>query len=86
MKNALPMILLNYYFLKVIVSVTFATSLTWYSGGLLLGWPGATAPSAPALIRPCPLIPLGCILCVALQLFLITGQQEKRCLLYDKSV
>ena len=36
------------YFLKVIVSVTFVTSLTWYSGGPILGGPGAAAPSAPA--------------------------------------
>ena len=56
MENALTMILLNYtftIFLKVIVSVTFMTSLTWYSVGLFWGGPGAAAPSAPALIRPC---------------------------------
>ena len=31
-----------HYFLKVIVSVTFLTLLTWYSGG-----PKAATPSAP---------------------------------------
>ena len=38
-----------HYFLKVIVSVTFMTSLTWYSGGPIFGWAWGCSPISPRL-------------------------------------